>query len=195
MQCRNCSLPSVSFHCHYPSPRIWTHFRTENCVIIHFLYSCFCLRKCCSITSKSAFLRERMMSIWSEVSCAWALQLESHFSEVFCCCSGAVGIRISFTPMLMTSFPRICCCWTLGTVVTGWLRCGRETVNLVISVSCITALTQASICLQTGFRRSLSPDTQVQFVARILMRGGTHSAFELINVFLKQAASAKFSSA
>lgn len=68
-------------------------------------------------------------------------------------------------------------------------------VNLVINVSCIMALTSASICLQTGFRRSRSPDPQVQFVAKILMRGGTHSAFEHINVLLKQAGSVKFKSA
>lgn len=108
-------------------------------VIIHFLYSYFCLRKCCSITAKSAFLRERMMSMWSRVLCARTLQLESHFSEVLGCCLGAVGTRISSTLMLVTSFPRRSCCWTLGTVVVAvWDL--ADMVILVIDVSCIMAL-------------------------------------------------------
>jgi len=111
----NCSLPSVSFHYHCPTPGSGLISEQRN-VIRHFFYSYFWLKKCCSIT-KSAVLRQRMMSIQSRVLCVSSLQLGSHISQVLTCCLRAVRTRISSTLMPVTSFPRSCCCWPFRTVV------------------------------------------------------------------------------
>lgn len=58
VQCRNCSLPSVSFHCHHSIIRNWTHFRTEKC---NYTLSIFILLLKKSATASSlSVLRERI---------------------------------------------------------------------------------------------------------------------------------------
>lgn len=76
------------------------------------------------------------------------------------------------TLVLVSSFPRSCCCWTLGTVAVDCLRTERHTLVLVIDVVALWLSVKPAL-LAGSIKRSLPPYILVQPVIKTLLRDGT----------------------